>query len=78
MGNWKAYRSGNKDWELYDLSKDIEENVNLAFEQPAVLSRLIAHAETAHQPLQPGRIYQQELIQKDRLQSPAVQERARK
>ncbi|NCO41376.1 MAG: N-acetylgalactosamine 6-sulfate sulfatase (GALNS), partial [Armatimonadetes bacterium] len=35
MGQWKAVQPGkNRDWELYDLSSDVEEQHNLAAAQP--------------------------------------------
>jgi arylsulfatase A-like enzyme len=77
MGTWKAYRS-KKGWELYDLSKDIEEKHNLAKEQPAVLKQLVAHATAAHEPMRGGEIFEQGLIEKDRMQSPSMRSRKKK
>lgn len=47
-GDWKIVRMGKRlqagraKWELYDLSKDISEQTNLADAQPEILSELIA------------------------------------
>lgn len=70
-GDWKAVRQGDRAWELYDLSSDIEEKQNLAVEQPAILQQLIASAAEAHEPIRPGEIYREDLIQQDRQQSSA-------
>jgi arylsulfatase A len=70
MDHWKAYKSRNRDWELYDLSKDIEEKYNLASEKFPVLDRLVKYSKDAHQPIQPGDIYDRTLIEKDRRQAP--------
>ena len=75
-GQWKAYRSKG-DWELYDLSQDIEELNDVASEHPEKLQELAAHAEEAHEPMVGGEIYREDLIEKDRLQSPSMQKRAR-
>jgi uncharacterized sulfatase len=50
--NWKLIRSGMDDnqVELYDLDKDIHEDLNLAKEQPALVQSLLAQMEEAHQP----------------------------
>lgn len=51
MRNWKAVRPGaERDWELYDLDEDIEEEHDLAEEHPDVISKMIAYAEEAHSP----------------------------
>lgn len=68
-GDWKAYRGGNGQWELYDLSKDVEEQTDLASERPAILKKLIAFAADAHEPIRPGKIHRKDLIEKDRRQS---------
>ena len=70
MNQWKAYKARNRDWELYDLSKDIEEKSNLAAERSPVLDRLVKIAKDAHQPIKPGEIYDRTLIDKDRRQAP--------
>ena len=52
MKEWKLIRSGmnNSTIELYDLSRDIHEDKNLASEQPALAQRLISYMEEAHIP----------------------------
>ena len=70
MKNWKAYQAKKGDWKLFDLSKDIEENDDLAAEHPDVLKKLIALAASSHQPIRPGEIHDRDLIEKDRKQAP--------
>lgn len=77
-GQWKAYRNGENSWELYDLSNDVEEQINLATRHPTVLGELTAFAEKAHEPMKPGEIYRDDLIQRDRMQSPALRQRAKR
>lgn len=52
MKEWKLIRSGmnNSTIELYDLSRDIHEDKNLASEHPALAQRLISYMEEAHIP----------------------------
>ena len=73
--DWKAYKAKG-DWELYDLSQDIEELNNLASSKPKILAQLKAYAEEAHQPMIGGEIYDRELIERDRRQSPSYRKRA--
>ena len=75
MQDWKAYKAKG-DWELYDLSKDIEELNNIASSHPKILTQLKAYAQEAHQPMIGGEIYDQDLIEKDRRQSPSYRKRA--
>ena len=70
MNQWKAYKNRTDVWELYNLSKDIEEKRNLAKSESSVLSRLIAIAKEAHEPIRPGQIYSRTLIDRDRSQAP--------
>ncbi|MBT7534897.1 MAG: arylsulfatase [Verrucomicrobia bacterium] len=70
MNQWKAYKGRKGDWELYDLSRDIEERSNLAVMELPMLSRLIEIAEVAHEPVDSGEIYSRTLIEKDRRQAP--------
>ena len=70
MKNWKAYKAKKGDWKLFDLSQDIEENDDLAKENPEILKQLVALAGSSHQPIKPGKIYQRDLIEKDRKQAP--------
>jgi arylsulfatase A-like enzyme len=50
-GDWKLLRMGGRsgagrsDWELYDLSKDVSEETNLAATHPEKLAELILHWE---------------------------------
>ena len=68
--SWKAYKGKKGDWELYDLSKDIEEKNNIAGAHPEKLRSLIALAKQAHEPIRPGEIYNRELTDKDHRQAP--------
>jgi arylsulfatase A-like enzyme len=46
MGNYKAVRPGkNKQFELYDLSRDIGEQNNIAGEHPNILAKMKSYAE---------------------------------
>ncbi|MBC8148741.1 MAG: arylsulfatase [Verrucomicrobiaceae bacterium] len=78
MKNWKAYKGKKGDWQLYDLSKEVEEKENLAKEHPEVLKKLVGFAEAAHEPIRPGEIYDRELIDKDRLQAPHSRNKKKK
>lgn len=68
--NWKAYKPKKGDWQLYDLSADVEEKNNLAEQHGDVIEELIKISQDSHQPIQPGKVYDRELIQKDRRQAP--------
>ncbi len=47
-GKWKAVKPDkNKNWELYDLSKDIGEMKNLASEYPETIARIEKYASEA-------------------------------
>ncbi len=66
-GNWKAIQpSQNKEWELYDLDRDVSEQHDIARERPDVLARLRRYADAAHQPVREGVILDRSLIEKDR------------
>ncbi|MBG86422.1 MAG: hypothetical protein CMO80_05920 [Verrucomicrobiales bacterium] len=53
--NWKAIQPGkNKDWELYNLSKDISETISIADAHPDILKRMQAFAVASHEPARPG------------------------
>ena len=69
MQHWKAYTNG-KDWELYDVSKDIEEKQDLSKDNPRILEQLIEISEKEHEPVRPGEIYDRDIIEKDRKQAP--------
>lgn len=67
MGNWKAIRPRpNQPWELYDLSKDVSEQNNVAAATPDVLTKLAAFAEKAHEPVREGTFQDTLLHEKDR------------
>jgi arylsulfatase A len=70
MNDWKAYRKGKGDWELYDLSSDIEEKTNEADDHPEILGQIISFAEEAHEPIVPGKVFNRELTDKDHRQAP--------
>ena len=52
MRDWKLIRSGmdNQRLELYDLSKDIHEDENLAKIHPGIVQRMLSYMEEAHAP----------------------------
>jgi arylsulfatase A-like enzyme len=67
MQQWKAVQPGkSKDWELYDLSSDIEEQNNLAVAQPDLLAKLKAFAEQAHEEPVEGVFHDREIHERDR------------
>jgi arylsulfatase A-like enzyme len=67
---WKAYRNKKGNWELYDLSTDIEEQMNLADKEGKILQDLIVLAKSSHQPARLGKILNQTLVDKDRREAP--------
>ncbi len=49
MGNYKAVKPGrNKPFELYDLSKDISEQNNIADKYPDILAKMKTYAKQSH------------------------------
>jgi len=73
--NWKAYKAAHSkkketQWELYDLSKDIEEKNNVADKQTGILNKMIAFAQEAHVKEEVGEIYNKSLTNKDHRQAP--------
>lgn len=55
MGDWKAVQPGkNKAFELYDLSRDIGEENNIAAEHPEILGKMKVYAKQAHTENIPG------------------------
>lgn len=66
-GDWKAVKPRAKaPWELYDLKSDVEEQRDLAGQQPAVLEKMAGFAEAAHEPIQEGEVYDQATVDRDR------------
>lgn len=70
QSNWKAYKKGKQSWQLYHIEKDIEENVDLASKHLDVLDKLKKLAKSASKPARGGKVFDQELIKKDRKQAP--------
>jgi arylsulfatase A len=70
MNQWKAYKGKKSEWQLYDLSKDVEEKNNLAAANQKVLNRLIALSEVAHEEIRPGEVYNRELTDRDHRMAP--------
>ena len=70
MSNWKAYHGKKGDWQLYDLSNDVEEKTDLSSEHPNILEKLVAYAEEAHEPVEGGAVYDRQLTDKDHRQAP--------
>jgi len=67
MGEWKAVKPRrSKDWELYDLSKDISEKNNLASKLPDLLVKMINLAAEAHIPARAGVFFDRTNHEKDR------------
>jgi arylsulfatase A-like enzyme len=57
MGSWKAISPKKESpFELYDLSKDLEELHNVADQYPDILERMIKYAKDAHTPPCKGEI----------------------
>ncbi len=55
-GDWKLVRPrDDQPWELYNLSEDVGETVNLAAKYPAKLRELVALASDARVPMRPQR-----------------------
>ncbi len=76
--NWKAYKKGDRPWELYDLSCDAGENETVAKVHPDILSRLAAFAQEAHESPRSGIIYNRKLTDKDHRQAPHKHNRGEK
>jgi len=67
MGDWKAIQPSKKrDWELYDLSKDISEKNNLATAHAGILQKMQKYAAASHEPAQPGTYADRTLHERDR------------
>ena len=66
-GDWKGVKPrGKAEWELYDLRTDVEEQQNVAAQQPEVLDKIVRFAAAASQPVQEGEVYDQTLVDRDR------------
>ncbi|UCG58437.1 MAG: arylsulfatase [Phycisphaerales bacterium] len=79
-GDWKAYKPRKGPWELYDLSKDVEEQQNVAAKYPDTLGKMMTYAEQAHEEHVPGEILDRELCMKDhnKTKNPKPSERRRR
>jgi len=67
MENWKAIQPRtSRDWELYDLSKDIGEQQDCAAKHPEVLAKMKAFAHRAHEPARQGVFHDRAIHEKDR------------
>lgn len=77
--DWKAYKPRKGDWELYDLSSDIEEQNNIAAQNQDTLAKMIKFAEQSHTPHVPGEILDEQLCMKDhnKAKNPKPSERRR-
>ena len=75
--NWKAYKGRKGDWELYDLSKDVEEKIDLALQNQDILAKLKNYAVKAHEDVKPGEIYNRQLTDKDHAQAPHKRKKKR-
>jgi hypothetical protein len=57
MNDWKAIRPNkNLPFELYDLSKDIEELHDVATQFPDIIKKVAACAKKAHTPVRLGKV----------------------
>ena len=66
LDNWKAIKPKAKaDFELYDLSRDVEEQDNVADRHPDVMARVHAVIEEAYTPERPGKTLDESLGFKD-------------
>lgn len=70
MKQWKAYKRSGAQWELYDLSHDVEEKLDVATDHPDLLEGIKKYAQAAHEPIRPGKVYDRKVIEKDRRQAP--------
>ena len=66
IGNWKGVRpQKGGEWELYDLSADIEEKNDVAGDHPETIEKMKAIAEREHTPQKSGEVFDLELNLKD-------------
>ena len=57
MNDWKAIRPNkNLPFELYDLSKDIEELHDVATQFPDIIKKVTTYAKKAHAPVRLGKV----------------------
>jgi arylsulfatase A-like enzyme len=67
QGAWRAVRlKAGQPWELYDVSADPSESNDLAATRPAILAKLVALAEKAHEPAREGSFATTERHERDR------------
>jgi len=67
QGNWRAVKPPRRDaWQLYDVAVDPSESKNLAGVQPQVLSKLVALAAKAHEPVREGTFSRTDRHERDR------------
>jgi arylsulfatase A-like enzyme len=67
IGNWKGIQpKKDKDWELYNLSKDVSENNNIAAENPDMVTKMKAYAAASHEPVRAGTYADRTLHERDR------------
>lgn len=67
IGDWKGVRpKPNTDWEIYDLSADPSETIDLAKQKPELVAKIESIAQQSHQPVRPGSFSTEERHQRDR------------
>ena len=67
MDNWKAIQSKkDQPWSLYDLSRDISEENDIAHQQGEILAKMKKHAVASHEPVQSGTFASTERHERDR------------
>lgn len=69
MDQWKAVATTRKEtttWELFNLDKDVSENMDLSAQHPDLLRKLQAFATQAHEEVRPGTFSTRERHERDR------------
>ncbi len=67
IGSWKAIKPrGNSDWALYDLTKDISEQHDVADKHADIVAKAKQYAAESHEPARPGSYTDRTLHEKDR------------
>jgi arylsulfatase A-like enzyme len=67
MENWKAVQPRkDRPWELYDLSTDPSESIDVAADEAEILEKMKAFAEAAHEPVKSGDWGDRTLHERDR------------